>query len=219
MEPEQFVELKRQVFRSSEKSNAGKVARWALEKHLEPFLQPRRITRNSVMSPDIHSLWPVDRTRQDVLQEYFVPVDKFSGFVTALRSEIQKEPVNLLNVTIRDVQQDSDTVLNYANRDMFAFVLFLSQEATPAGERRMKEFTTALVDDVLELKGTFYLPYRPHYTRQQFLAAYPGAERFFATKQRFDPDERFSSAFYEHIRPSVDADVKRGYESLAKPIS
>jgi FAD/FMN-containing dehydrogenase len=64
----------------------------------------------------------------------------------------------------------------------------------------MQTFTRDLVERTLALGGTFYLPYRLHYTPEQFRRAYPMAPAFLELKRRADPEELFSSRFYEHIR-------------------
>jgi len=46
----------------------------------------------------------------------------------------------------------------------------------------------------------YYLPYRLHYTPEQFRRAYPMAPEFLELKRRVDPEELFQSRFYDHIR-------------------
>jgi len=63
----------------------------------------------------------------------------------------------------------------------------------------MRRLTQELVEIALEHGGSFYLPYRLHYTRAQFRRAYPAFDDFVAIKHRYDPDTTFSSAFYNYI--------------------
>lgn len=63
-----------------------------------------------------------------------------------------------------------------------------------------RAITRDLVERTLALGGTFYLPYRLHYTPEQFRRGYPTAPEFLELKRRVDPEELFSSRFYEHIR-------------------
>jgi len=196
---EGLVNLKREIFRASERSEAGKRRRWLMETRVGPMLEAPT-TRNTIMNADPHFLWPVDLTRRDILQEYFVPQAGFDGFVAALREQLLKHGQDLLNVTVRDLRRDDDTLLAYAREDVFSFVLFFSQRPTGEGEAAMQAFTRDLVEATLALGGSFYLPYRLHYTNEQFRRAYPRAGELLALKRRFDPQELFSSRFYEHIR-------------------
>jgi FAD/FMN-containing dehydrogenase len=199
MVEEGWMELKREVFRTSERGEAGKRARWLIEKRVAPSAEPEVTTRNSAMHPDIHLLWPEDPGKRDILQEYFVPEGALQPFLAALARAVRDHGQNLLNVTVRAVRRDDDTLLAYARADSFAVVLFFSQEATPEGEESMRAMTSQLIDRARELQGSFYLPYRLHYSREQFLAAYPGAGRFLDLKAARDPGSLFSSWFYRHI--------------------
>ena len=152
------------------------------------------------MNSDIHFLWPVDLSRRDILHEYFVPQARFSDFLEALRDNVRKHGQDLLNVTVRDLRKDDDALLAYSRGDVFAFVLLFSQRPGAEAESRMQAFTRELVEGTLALGGTFYLPYRLHYTRDQLLRGYPMLPEFLELKRRVDPKELLSSRFYEHIR-------------------
>lgn len=201
MSDESFVRLKRRVFRASERSEAGKRRRWLLERDLSPALEKGTVTRNTVMHPDIHVLWPEDLSRRDILHEYFVPRAAVAPFIAGLRAAVKRRKANLLNVTIRDVRKDTDTLLAYAREDSFAFVLFLSQEPTPEGEEAMRVLTGELIDLARSLGGSFYLPYRLHSSLEQVRASYPGLDEFLALKKSHDREGMFSSRFFRHIFP------------------
>ena len=103
---------------------------------------------------------------------------------------------NLLNVTVRVVNEDKDTFLRYADNPMIAFVLLFVQERTRAGEARMQALTRELIDAAIEHEGRYYLPYRLHATREQFYRAYPRSREFFDRKREYDPEELFQNQFY-----------------------
>jgi hypothetical protein len=109
----------------------------------------------------------------DILHEYFVPPESFDALVVQLRLIITKHKGDLLNVTVRDVLRDDDTVLRYADRDMFALVLLFNQPRTAEGDASMEAMTRDLIDAVVRLGGRFYLPYRLHATSKQLRNAYP----------------------------------------------
>ena len=151
------------------------------------------------MGSDIHVLWPESRATRDILHEYFVPRRELGRFIDGLRSRLKKHGANLLNVTVRDVRRDDLTVLRYAVSDRVALVLFFSQEPSVSAERKMEALTRELVDLAIGLGGSFYLPYRPHYTKEQFRAAYPGWEEFSRLRKRYDPERLIESGFLRHI--------------------
>ena len=68
---------------------------------------------------------------------------------------------------------------------------------TTRGEADMARMTRALIDAVLDIGGSYYLPYRLHATRAQFERAYPKAAEFAAKKREIDPDLRFRTALWD----------------------
>lgn len=87
----------------------------------------------------------------------------------------------------------------YCNKqDVYGLVCLFSQEQTPE-EEEMRQFTQAVVDDALMLNGTFYLPYRLHYTAKQLLSSYPEMNRWIELKKKYDLNLLFQSQFFNYI--------------------
>ena len=61
----------------------------------------------------------------------------------------------------------------------------------------MKKATQKMIDAAIALKGTYYLPYRLHATKEQLYTAYPQASQFFILKKKYDPAEIFQNKFYQ----------------------
>lgn len=57
--------------------------------------------------------------------------------------------------------------------------------------------TAKLIDRVLMLGGSYYLPYRLHASREQMRRAYPRCVEFVAAKRRYDPQLRFRNALWD----------------------
>lgn len=202
IEQESLVAIKRAIFRASEYIDLGKKMRWSAEKiYARNLASASPTTRNNIMNSDIHVLWPLYGNKKDILHEYFIPKNEFMNFLLKLKGLLidNYEAVNLLNVTIREVKADSITMLNYAKNDVFAFVLLFSQEKSNGAEQSMIDFTNKLIDEVIKLNGTFYLPYRLHYSSDQFHKCYPNADEWFALKDKWDPNRLFDSIFFKHI--------------------
>lgn len=195
--PVELAGLKRAVFRGSAGSDYGKRLRWSAETEFAAHSNGSIVTRNQLLSDPV-SLYR-DRTAAttDILHEYFVPHDRAPAFALAMGKIITDSRGDLLNVTIRDVRRDDDTLLTYARGDVFAMVLLFSQARTDEGEQQMRAMTVDLIDAVLAHGGTYYLPYRLHATRDQFRRAYPMGDDFFALKRKYDPDARFQNRFYQ----------------------
>ena len=188
--------LRRLVFRASVHSDLGKDLRWGLEKTLRGLVGGRAFSRNQLLSEPVDIYRDTSERTTDILHEYFVSRETLQGFLAGCDELLGRHPVNLLNMTLRDVRADEDTLLRYAEEDVLALVMLFSQERSPEAEQVMGEFTRELVEHVLQLGGTYYLPYRLHPTRQQFRRAYPRSREFFEAKRRYDPDTLFSNEFY-----------------------
>lgn len=188
--------LRRSVFRGSADDDYGKSLRWRAEVHWSPLLGEGRVTRNQLLNEGVEVFENRTAETTDILHEYFVPPSQSEEFLARLREIAPRHEANLLNVTVRGVEQDDDTLLRYADGPMTSFVLLFVQERTDAGESRMQSLTRELIDAALDLGGRHYLPYRLHATSDQFRRGYPSADRFFELKRLYDPEELFQNEFY-----------------------
>jgi hypothetical protein len=67
----------------------------------------------------------------------------------------------------------------------------------------MQRMTEALIERVLAIGGSYYLPYRPHARLDQFTRAYPRAGEFAAAKRRLDPGLTFRNHFWDRYLGSL----------------
>ena len=188
--------LRREVFRGSVGNDYGKELRWTMEKNMGEVLAEHDVSRNQLLNESVSVYENRSNTSVDILHEYFVPKDSVGAFIRQLKIIIPRNKADLLNVTIRNVKEDKDTYLCYANQEVFGFVMLFNQEKTDAGEFKMKKLTQELIDAAIQLGGKYYLPYRLHATREQFYKAYPRAGEFFKMKRKYDPGEIFQNKFY-----------------------
>ncbi|HJU40107.1 MAG TPA: FAD-binding oxidoreductase [Tahibacter sp.] len=196
LEPTTPSTLARLVFRGQVGSDYGKELRWTAEKWIGDRRVRDAVSRNQVFDEGIAGYVNRDPASTDLLQEYFVPRASLTAFVDAARPILRDGGVDLLNITVRDVAEDRDTFLRYADTDMFALVLFFNVPRTAAGDARLAAVGARLADAALALGGRYYLPYRLDARPEQFRRAYPQAERFFALKRRYDPDGVLSNELY-----------------------
>jgi len=188
--------LRRTIFRGSVGSDYGKDLRWSLETRLGGVLAGGTTTRNAELSESVDVYANHDPTGTDILHEYFIPHDALSGFLEVARPIFEASSCDLLNITVRDIREDKDSVLRYADTDMFGLVMLFHQKLTPEAEADMRLLSRSLIDLADSVGGRYYLTYRLHATRAQFERAYPMAGEFFAAKRRYDPEERFQNKFY-----------------------
>jgi FAD/FMN-containing dehydrogenase len=187
----------RPIFRAQVGNEAMKSLRWFTETSVGPRLAGEA-SRNALLNEPVITLDDRDPSRTDILHEYFVSPDRFPEFCRLCRDVIPSSYQELLNVTLRFVDADPDSVLSYAPVPRIAAVLLFSQEMTPRGEADMARMTRALIDGVLALGGTYYLPYRPHASVTQIADGYPRAPEFVALKRRLDPGSVLRNGLWDN---------------------
>lgn len=160
--------------------------RWWVESGLGPSIAAES-TRNSLMNEPVVTLNDRTTGRVDILHEYFVPVGAFGGFLEACRAVIPDAYVEFLNVTLRYVDADPVSLLAHSPTPRIAAVMSFTQEKTARGEADHVRLTQALIDRVLAIGGSYYLPYRPHARIDHLVRAYPRAAEFAAAKRAIDP--------------------------------
>jgi FAD/FMN-containing dehydrogenase len=156
------------------------------------------VWRNYEASYDVHELEPRSRDNSTyVLEEYFVPVQRFNEFVPKMAEIFQRYDANIVNVSIRHAIPDRGSLMAWAREEVFAFVVYYKQGTSQHEKTTVGIWTRELIDAVLSVGGTYYLPYQLHATEEQFHQTYPRAKEFFALKQQVDPANRFRNKLWD----------------------
>ncbi len=175
--------------------------RWIREHIIDPLLyrgdQPVH-TRNYEASYDVAELEPESRKESSyVLQEYFVPVERFDEWVPMMKKVFTDNNVNVINVSIRHALPDTGAKLAWARKESFAFVVYYKQGTSDKDRAHVATWTREMIDQVIRVGGAYYLPYQPHATDDQFHAAYPSAIEYFEIKKAYDPTDKFTNKLWD----------------------
>ena len=198
-----FSKAARGIFRRQLGSDRVKSLRWYVETQVMPKIAGGDVTRNNLMNEPVITLDDRDPTRTDILHEYFVSPDRFADFIKACQDVIPASYQQLLNITLRFVDTDKEAVLAFASEPRIAAVMLFSQEMSERGEADMARMTSALIERVLAIGGTYYLPYRLHATQAQFERGYPRAVEFAARKRQVDPDMLFRNGLWDRYLAKI----------------
>lgn len=175
--------------------------RFIREYFIDPFVYSGNApvhTRNYEASYDVAELEPEDRNGSTyVLQEYFVPVEKFNDWVPKMKKVFSDNEVNIINVSIRHAYPDPGAKLAWAKTESFAFVVYYKQDITPEAIEHVGNWTRQMIDEVLSVGGTYYLPYQLHATDSQLHRAYPGMVDYFEIKKTYDPTNKFTNKMWD----------------------
>lgn len=165
----------------------------------------RVVWRNWEASYDVRELEPDNRKEKTyVLREYFIPVENFDAFVPVMKDIFNRNDANIINVSIRHAEAAPENYLSWANKEVFAFVVYYQQGTDQQSRKNVKKWSVEMIDAVIAVGGTYYLPYQIFATPEQFSAAYPRADEFFAVKRRVDPENRFRNELWKHYYPSSE---------------
>jgi FAD/FMN-containing dehydrogenase len=191
------IALKKLIFGLSRKYDWGKDFRWYLQKEKSDLVDAPTISRNNLMNGDLGFLDYTSATDTDILQEYFVPVDRLPTFIDELRETVRSQHLNLLSATIRYIPVNTESVMAYSSHESYGLVLYFNVGTSAKAQAKVQAWTRQLLDDSLALGGSYYLPYVLYASGDQFRAAYPNADLFFSKKRVYVPNERFVNNFYE----------------------
>jgi FAD/FMN-containing dehydrogenase len=197
LKQERIVAIPKLALGLSRYSDWGKNLLWDTQKKY--FLQQNGEyqTRNNVMRSDSQFMEFDSLSRTETLQEYFVPIHEFAPYIDDLRSMLEKENLNLLNITIRYVNHDEGAVLSYGKDDMFALVLLINEGRSKEDIEKTTKVVRKMIDITLAHHGSYYLPYYSYPSQLEFHEAYPRAQEFFTAKKKYDPNETFVNMFYK----------------------
>ena len=198
LQQEQNIFRNKFLFDLSRRFKWGKSLRWDLQKRLEAKVGNKQIlSRNNAMRPIIKFLEYDSPKDTDILQEYFVPKEKFVSFTDGLRGIVKSDHINLTSVTIRYVPKNVEAYLSYVREDSFAFVLYINQSLSAKEIDKAVLWTRKLVDLALDNGGSYYLTYQLFPSQEQIRKAYPELDSFFEKKKTYDPGSLFMNKFYE----------------------
>ena len=139
----------------------------------------------------------------ETITELYVPVDALAGFMDASREVLTAHGSNVIYGTIRLIEPEHETLLGWAARRYACIVFNLHVEHTPPGVQRVAGALRGLIDVALSFGGSYFLTYNRFATSDQLVRAYPRFPQFLDLKRRMDPDNVFSSDWYEHYRAGV----------------
>jgi len=189
--------LASRIYRAQLGNEPMKRLRWWFEKDLATRIGGGAVTRNSLINEPVVTLEDRNPDRTDILHEYFVSPNRFAEFLDICRQVIPGSYQEFLNVTLRYVDTDTESWLSYAPVPRIAAVMSFSQEMTARAEADMQRMTRELIEAVIAIGGTYYLPYRLHAHQDQFERAYVNASAFALAKRQLDPDLLFRNNLWD----------------------
>lgn len=136
----------------------------------------------------------------EVITELYVPRPTLARFLAAVAEDFRRHGTEPIYGTVRLIERDEESFLAWAREPWACIVFNLHVDHTPGGLAAARDAFRRLIDRALDEGGSFYLTYHRHATRSQLEACYPQLPEFLRRKRELDPDERFQSDWYRHLR-------------------
>ena len=129
----------------------------------------------------------------ETITELYVPLPSLADFMDAAASELRERNANVIYGTIRLIEREDETFLNWARQPYACIVFNLHVQHTEAGITHTADALRALIDLATERNGSYFLTYNRFATPEQLARCYPQFPEFLAKQRRYDPDDVFSS--------------------------
>jgi FAD/FMN-containing dehydrogenase len=136
----------------------------------------------------------------EMITELYVPRDRLAAFMGGVRSDFRDHATNVIYGTIRLIDADMESALPWARASWACVIFNLHVDHRPEDIGLAGEAFRRLIDRALDQGGSYYLTYHAFARAEQLLRAHPGVRDFLEAKARLDPQERFQSDWYRHLR-------------------
>ena len=105
----------------------------------------------------------------------------------AAARELRARKANVIYGTIRLIEQDDETFLNWARQPYACIVFNLHVEHTEAGMAQTADALRALIDLATERGGSYFLTYNKFATGEQLARCYPQFPEFLRKAEEVRP--------------------------------
>ena len=141
----------------------------------------------------------------EIITEIYVPRRSLARFLRDAAAALRDGTPPLVYGTIRLVERDDEAVLTWAREPWACIIFNLHTTHDDAGVASSTKAFRELIDLAIRYDGSYYLTYHRFARRDQLLRCHPRLAEFLAAKDSHDPDGRFQSDWYRHVRTLVEA--------------
>lgn len=146
----------------------------------------------------IEHVAPLPRSESDLT--LLVPPERLDALIDRLRAAAAEWRIDVLGAAARLTSAEDETFLRWARREYAEIRLGLAAPHGLGARVRAAQARRHLIDCAIAAGGSTLPACLSHASPAQAENCYPQLRSFLAEKQRLDPAERLSSAWYRHVR-------------------
>ncbi len=132
----------------------------------------------------------------ETITELYVPLPQLPRFMAVAATEMRRQQANVIYGTVRLIERDDETMLNWARQPYACIVVNLHVDHDPSGIQRVANALRSLIDLAIDRDGSYFLTYNKFATTDQLTKCYPQFPEFISSKKRYDPHNVFSSDWF-----------------------
>jgi hypothetical protein len=136
----------------------------------------------------------------EVMTEICCEPEGLDRFMTEVRAYALRDQMEIVQASVRVVDQDKDSFLPWARKPYACVAFNLHVEHSTRGLIRAGDAFRRLIDIGLRYGGSYYPTYHRHALRRQVDACFPQFADFLRLKHKHDPNELFQSDWYRHYK-------------------
>lgn len=148
----------------------------------------------------IRSFFPNWPTGSLMITEVYVPLTDIATFMRNVANDPLLRTMNVIYGTVRLIKKDDETFLAWAKQDYACVIFNLFVPHNLSGFQYADEYFSRLIEHALNFNGSFFLTYHRFAKKEQILKAYPQFNKFLELKLKYDPNEVFTSNWYQFYK-------------------
>lgn len=196
LQGENLIAIKRALFRFSEIFDMGKKFKWIMGTYYSNS-RKKNITFNQILNTDIHTVWPIYKKYDNIIQIYCIPCCEIDNFLYFFKKLLQKFHINIFEISIKPANI-------YSRNNFFVIHCWFSVVKNHTQQKdNLENFFYESNRLVLNLNGSFNFTHSDQYNTSMLFKNFINLRQWLFLKKLYDKNLTFNSDFYKHMQTKI----------------